>query len=193
MNIAIPGRELVQRVLPMLDLLGQNVVAHDGARHQVRKKADEAGDVGESSRRLCRAPVDVDRVAHALERVERDADRQYHFEQRERAGSENAQQAVQVLGGERVVLEKRQQPEVAADGCDQRRLSPRRRRARLADDASANEIEHRRKQHQQDKPRLPPAVEDVACQREKPVPVARQQVVDHQHQTAESRRGKCER
>ena len=58
------------------ELFGQSGVAQDRPGHQVREERDEAEEVDRVPQRPRVPAVDVDAVAHRLERVERDADRQ---------------------------------------------------------------------------------------------------------------------
>ena len=76
------ARELVERVLAHAHLLFQRGVADDRAGHQVGKERLEAHVVGEAPHRPRVAAVHVDGVAHRLERVERDADRQHQVQHR---------------------------------------------------------------------------------------------------------------
>ena len=54
--------------------------ALDRARDELREEGDEEREVEEVARRGDAAAIDVDRVAHGLERVEGDADRQHDAE-----------------------------------------------------------------------------------------------------------------
>ena len=69
------ARELLGRMAPLTHLLFDGSVADDGAGHQVREERLEAAEVDEVGHRPRITAVDVDRVTHRLERVERDAHR----------------------------------------------------------------------------------------------------------------------
>ena len=78
-----PAARLLRREAPRrLDLRQQERRALDRAGHEVRKERDEDGDVEQAAPRAQLAAVDVDRVAHRLERVERDPDRQQDAQRR---------------------------------------------------------------------------------------------------------------
>ena len=108
------------RVLPLLELGQELAGADDRTGHEVREERDVDREV-EEVHRLDLAPVDVDDVAHRLEREERDADRQ--------RDAEDLGIDVDPDVGERVacrhleelrVLEVAEQPEVAGDRDDER-------------------------------------------------------------------------
>ena len=52
------------------ELFVQFVIAHDRTRHQLGKQGHIAGEIDETLRRAGLAAIDVDRIAHRLERVE---------------------------------------------------------------------------------------------------------------------------
>src|SRR6185503_9509195 len=62
-------------------------VADDGARDEVGEEGLEAHVVREAAHGARVAPVDVDRVAHGLERVERDAHGQHEVEHGQEVGA----------------------------------------------------------------------------------------------------------
>ena len=72
------GREAARR----LDLRQQERRALNRAGDEVREERDEHGDVEQAAARAQLAAIDVDGVAHRLERVERDADRQEDAQRR---------------------------------------------------------------------------------------------------------------
>ena len=79
----------------------------------MREERDERRELDEVARRLDVAAIDVDDVAHRLERVERDADRQHHLEVAQRhRHARTRQQGVQALGEEVEVLEVAEHPQV---------------------------------------------------------------------------------
>ena len=95
------------------DLRQQRGRPHDRAGDQVREERDERRELHEVARRRDLAAIDVDDVAHRLERVERDADRQRDLQvpQRDRQ-PRPGQGLVQALGEEVVVLEVPEQAQV---------------------------------------------------------------------------------
>ncbi len=74
-------RDLLPRqALGMVEFVEELAGAHDRAGHQLREERDEQSVVEQAAARLEFAAVHVDGVAHALECVERDADRQQHID-----------------------------------------------------------------------------------------------------------------
>lgn len=62
---------LVQGDLSPVDQLGQEVMGfHDRSRHQVGKKCNKKSEIVETVRGFDLTPIDVDGIAHGLERVE---------------------------------------------------------------------------------------------------------------------------
>ena len=104
-----------------LDLRQQERGALDRAGHQVREERDEHGDVEQAAPRAQLAAIDVDRVAHRLEGVERDADRQDDAQHRQACtvSPTAASTACDVVDEEVEVLEEPEHPEVR-DRCSAR-------------------------------------------------------------------------
>ena len=119
----------------------------DGAGDELRKKADERGELEERARRLQIAPVDVDRVAHGLKRVEADAGGQHDFERRVK----DVVPGGRVHGGdeEAVILEEREQPEVERERQQQDQLAAR--GALLAIEEQADAVVDRGAHHHEER------------------------------------------
>ena len=146
--------------LPLLQELRKQVGRPlDGTRHQLRKERDECEKRNNVTRRLHLAPIHVYRVRQRLERVERDANRQYHPQQQ--AVRREAEQPRKLRDKEVVVLEHRQDAEVEHDVQPHPppRAPPRPRRTDKQ--AAAPRAERREGDQQQEAP-VPPAVEHVA-------------------------------
>ena len=92
----------------------------DGARHQLGKEGDVEGELPDGVHRLQLAEVDVERVAHALEGVKRDADGQEDLPSREPdAEAQAAEQRLHAGQSEVGVLEIGQDPQVAGNAAGQ--------------------------------------------------------------------------
>ena len=103
------------------DLRQQRVRAHDRAGHEVRKEADEEREVAEVFGGLDGAAVDVDGVAHRLERVEADAGGQEDVQERRRrvGEAERGEERVGAADEEVAVLEEAEQAEVGRHAEDE--------------------------------------------------------------------------
>ena len=93
-------------------------IADDRPGDELREQADERGERREVPLRPDVPAVDVDGVAHGLERIKADAKRQAHACQRQG----KAEQAVHRRQEEVGVFEKAEQPEIQKDGDRQRQL-----------------------------------------------------------------------
>ena len=138
---------------------------HDRPGHQLREERDVQRELQRVAAGAQPAPVHVDGIAQALERVERYAHRQYD-PQRARpphaeGGAESAHEKVHVLEEE-----QHQQRHRHAHGQYPPAAGP-------PFHAQARQIGHRRqKQHQAAEPPVPPAVEHVAGRQQQRVPGA---------------------
>ena len=130
---------------PSDELIGELVVADDRPRHQLREERDIAGKLPEIADRRDEPAIDIYRVAHALERVEGDADGEHDVQQGyERIGhtAQMRSQPIHRRGAQIVVLEETQKAEVA----EERHHQPAPARARCdrrVDLPSGNVINHR--------------------------------------------------
>ena len=80
---------------------------------QLRKQRHEGGEANEAAFAIDLATIEVDRVAHRLERVERNAHRQQDVRSGQLvAGPQLCQQPVDVVGDESAVLEEAEQQQV---------------------------------------------------------------------------------
>ena len=111
-----------------LDHLGQERRrAHDGSRDQMREEADEEREVPQVLRGRRFPAVDIDRVAHRLERVEADAGRQNDAEQAhvDVLDADRVQQADQAAEEEVAVLEEAEDRQIGDHADREERLPPR--------------------------------------------------------------------
>ena len=105
-------RELGDGVGPLGELVRNLRESDDGPRHELRKHRDIAREVDEVSERSSMTTVDVDGVAHRLEGVEADSQRQHHSNHPldlELRQAQPARDRVEVVGGKIEVLEESQQ------------------------------------------------------------------------------------
>ncbi len=68
---------------PLAKLIGEIAIAHDRPGDQLREECDVGREVAEAASPLHPAAIEIDRVRHRLEGVERDADRQDDPQQRQ--------------------------------------------------------------------------------------------------------------
>ncbi len=165
----------------LVELVGDRVVAHDRPGHQLREHRHVAHEVAEAPHRRRHAAVDVDGVAQGLEGVEGDAHGQHDLGPLEGRDAEAGEDLIQRVDAEVDVLEVAQDPQVD----DRRHRDPPAGAApqlAIADDRPpAGVVDHRRHQHQDHEVGTPPAVEDVARQRDGDRPVGRRgEVVEAQ-------------
>jgi hypothetical protein len=103
---------------------GASAAADDGAGDEVREEADEEEVVEVAVGRLELAAVDVDRVAHRLEREERDAERQDEAQVRDaRRGRRSEARSVNESTAKFQVLEDREDAQVVDDRDEEQRLA----------------------------------------------------------------------
>jgi hypothetical protein len=90
---------------------------HDRPGNQVRKEGHEQGIVQEIACRHGAPQIDIERVRHGRERVERDAHGKHDVGRRRLVGdAERAHQRREILQQERAILKVQQHPEVRDDG-----------------------------------------------------------------------------
>ena len=162
---------------PPFDLGQQERGALNRPGDQVRKERDERRQVEQVAAGAQLSLVDVDRVAHRLERVEGNADRQQHAQRRLVPGHPGRRQhRVHVVDEEVEVLEEAQHPEVGDDAEPQERLALRRPRFHAAGRAV---VDHRGGRDQDQEPRVHVAVEEIAAgEQQEVLATVRQQPVD---------------
>ena len=174
-------RKQIRRVIAVLQLFGNRLIADDGAGDQLREERDVGSEVQQIFLCFDFTAVDVDCVAHCLERIERDPDRQRQVRLREVC----SEQAVQRSDQKITVFEDAEQAEVAAERDQQRdaRLVPRRCLlcAEVFDGAAAAVVEQGRKDHQHDVDRFAPGVKQQARQQQDEIfALPRHEEVDQQ-------------
>ena len=162
-------REFLPGKRAFAELVGDVLEADDRTCDELREHRNVARVVDEVRHDLRIAAIDVDHVAHALERVEADAERQNHTEEPEILRLRDAQRRhrrVVVVEPEVEVLEEAEDCQVADDGDRHEQLLPR----RICAHQTAVRVVHARvEQHQQAEPGIRPPVEDVAEDRQREV------------------------
>ena len=177
------AREFLPGQRAFAELVRHVLEPDDRACDELREHRNVAGIVDEVVHDLRVAAVDVDHVAHALERVEADAERQHHAEEPQILRFRNAQRGhrrVVVVKPEVEVFEEAEDRQVAHDRQRDKQLLPRRIRLHQA---AVRVVHACVEQHQQAEPRIRPAVEDVAEDRQREVTqLLRRGIVPQQRQ-----------
>ena len=164
-------------VHPGAELRGHIRIADDRPGDQLREHRDIGREIDKTPLRGDIAAVDIDEIAHDLERVKADPDRERHAQQR----YGKARQRVKVRKEKVRVFEIRERREAQNHGRREARL--RRRPAPELPDQQTKRIPlHDRRQHHEQIPRLAPAVEDEARQQQNRVfQPPRREKIDEQH------------
>ena len=151
-------------LLPLPELVGDVPIADDRPRDQLRKQRHIGAEREGVDLHLNRVPVHVDHIAHALENIEGDADRQNDLRHCEGL----PRQAVQALHEKAGILEGAQDRQIRGDGQRQRQLPPTRPGlARETGDQQPRQVVGRDdRQHQKHVNRLAPGVEQEAEQQQ---------------------------
>src|SRR5262249_8665388 len=127
---------------------------------EMREERDEYREVEQAAPRPQLPAIDVDRIAHRLERVERDADGQDDPEDRQRRSEPcGLQNCLYVRREEVEVLEEAQHPEVRDDAQPEEPATPA---GPLFHAARGAVIDRRRDGDQDEEPGMDVSVEDVA-------------------------------
>ena len=175
--------ELLPSQRAFAELVGDVLEPDDRAGDKLREHRNVAGVVDEVRYDLRVAAVDVNHVAHALERVEADAERQHHAEEAEilRLGNPQCRhRRVVVVKSEVEILEEPEDSQVTDDRQRHEQLLPRRI---CLHQASVRVVHARVEQHKQAEPRIRPPVENVAENRQREVAeLLRRGVVPQQRQ-----------
>ncbi len=172
--------ELLEGVRPLAQLIVDFLKADDRPGDKLREHRHVATEVDEVADCSCIPTIDVDRVAHRLERVEADAQRQRDPKQRlpgHALHADAVRDRVPGIDTEVEILEEPQQRQVRADRDRQRdalaglALSPLGQRLdRLrpvplpTDEQAADIVDDRAGEHQHDEQRVGPTIEQVAEQ-----------------------------
>ncbi|KPZ05699.1 Alginate o-acetyltransferase AlgI [Pseudomonas syringae pv. spinaceae] len=104
--------ELVQRVGPVVELIGQITETQHGPGNQVREDRNECREVDQVASGRGIAAVHVDDVADGLEDIERDPDRQQHVGQDERFQAHRGHGRIDAVHAEVGVFEVAQNAQV---------------------------------------------------------------------------------
>ena len=173
------GGELVNAAGTEVELVRNVLVAHDGARDELREERDKGAEADIVALHVRVAAVDVYRVGHRLEGIERDAYRQGDAQ---RLDVDKRQEAKR-LGDEVVVLEKAEQGQVDDHVDDEDGLGLLLLREPPAAYEQAVDVVYRDgKQHEDDENRLAPAVKNEVCDEEYGIaPSDRGDVIQKQH------------
>ena len=163
------ARELLPGQRAFAELVGYVLEPDDRSCDKLREHRHVTCVVDEVGHDLRVAAVDVDHIAHALERVEADAERQDYAEKAQILRLRDAHRRhcrVVIVKPEVEVLEESEDRQVADDGdCDEQLLL---RRVR-AHQAPVRVVHARVEQHQQAEPWVRPAVENIAEDRQREV------------------------
>ncbi len=114
---------------------------NDGSGDQLGEERDEKEETREPVGRCQLAAIDVDRVAHRLERVEADPHRQDHVEPPQVRPADRCHQGVDLLDAEVHVLEEAEEPEVGRQRDDEKQLPTRRPDGKPRDLAAGEEVD----------------------------------------------------
>src|SRR5262245_8461472 len=145
---------------PRPDLTDELPSTNDRTGNQVGKKRDEKRVIDRVSNGLHLSPIDVERVRETGECVEADADRKHDLQHDRRRW--NAKQCSKRSGEEIVILEEPKYPQVNDETNNkQELLTPA--ACSLKQDPQVI-IRDRRREDEHDEPRVPPHVENIACQ-----------------------------
>jgi len=150
--------------------LRQQVRSSDnGSRHEMWKEADVEQEIDGISGRLEFATIDIDRVTHGKERIERNPDGQNDM-QSWKAGvdAEGSEQSLEAVGEEVKVFENAQNPHVDGDAEGEVELLSTFGRG-VFNPERAGVVERAREKKQEKEAEIPPAIKDVAADEQKPV------------------------
>ena len=168
-------------------LLGHRIVTHNRARHELREQRHVTGERHEVLDRRGSTAPHVNRVAHGLERIERDAHRQKHRHHGERLAAELRHHIVDDAHAEHVVLEEPERTEVHDNRRKERQITLPLARTRRRDEPPAHVNHERRAEHQEYEPRFEPAVKDVAENRDEEVQAGMLDTGTEQHKVADQK------
>src|SRR5262245_22281926 len=127
--------------------------------------------------------VKIDDVCQRMEGVEGNSNRQNDLHDRELPAPHCSKHLIQCLGSEHVILEKSEEGQIRHDTRDDGALSLDWCCSRASDDLSPDKIHHCGEEHEQNKPRFPPAVEHITSEGNPDVsPAVWQAVINQQKQ-----------
>ena len=164
-----PAHPVVERMGARRKLFGDGVVADDRPGDELREQGHIARECREilDGRRI--APPYVDRVAHRLERVERNTHGEQHTHNGIRRKPELFEHDVDIPHREHVILEETEHSEVHHHGNEQRHVPPVSGSARRGNDLPREIHNAGGEEHQNDEPRFHPSVKDVAEYRDEKI------------------------
>ena len=183
-----PRGDLAPRVCAGGKRRGDRAEPQDRARDQLREESQVAGVVSQAFHRLGDPPVDVHQRADRMEREEGDAQREGPARRWRRIPAEARGQPVVVLAGEAEILSEKQRDQSAADAEDEEGLAATCREIGPTQQPCETETPERQPKQERQQHRIPPAVEDIACDEQPTVPPTtrcRQQIIKPQHHRQE--------
>ena len=153
------------------DLRQEPARPHDRPRDELREERDEGGEGQEIALGRDALPVHVDRVAHALKRVERDAGRQHDVEARPVGlHAEALQRARDARLKKIAIFEEAEIGEVGRDA-ERDEDAPPPQVFRRPDEPAERVVHDRRGREQEGEAPIPPAIEEIAGrERDEPLP-----------------------
>ena len=156
------AHKVFERMRTGFKFFGHGIVSHNRTRHKLRKKRHVASESREVLDRRSGAAINVNRITHRLERVERNTHRQKNGHDRKRFTAKHRRKIVHDSHAEHIILEEAERTEVHADGSPQGHL-PLQRTCVGRRDKTPRHVHHQgAAEHQEDEPRLQPPVKDVA-------------------------------
>ncbi len=182
------AHEVLERMRACRQLLGHRIVTYNRARHKLREQRHVTGERHEVLDRRGGTAPHVNRVAHGLERIERDAYRQQHRHHRERLAAELGHHIVDDAHAEHVVLEESERTEVHDNRRKERQIALPLASSRRRDEPPAHVNHERRAEHQEYEPRFEPAVKDVTENRDEEVQAGMLDPSTEQHKVADQER-----
>ena len=167
--------KIVKGFLPAVDLIGNGLIADNGAGHQLRKKGDVKADVLRLFLNFGGAAVHVNGIRHGLEGKEGDAQRQCNAGKRQLKA-----QQIQVGDKEIQIFVNKQNAEISGNGQDQTQ-TPQFGLVQSVDDQGHQVIEQDGTDHDKDKFTRAPGVENKACHQQEQVsePLSQQVVAQN--------------
>ena len=147
--------ELIQIFHPVFQLIGHVLIPDDRPGDELREQRHIGAKGNNTALYAGFFPIDVDHIGHDLEGIERDPDGE--GDQRGRQVGEQGD-TLQNAGHKTGVFEKSQQSQVNNDTGDQQNFSGPFLILVFVDQKPVYVVDHRRKDHHQDKNRLAPSI-----------------------------------
>ena len=155
------AHKIFERMRAGFKFFGNRIVTHNRACHKLREKRHVACECRKVLDRRSRTAINVNRVTHGLERVERNAHRQKNRHNRERLTAEHGRKIVHDSHAEHVILEEPERPEIHRNRSPQGNLPLQRACIRRRDEPPSHVHDKRTAEHEEHEPRFEPAVKNV--------------------------------